>query len=181
MKAMTTLGTAIAFASLALVGPHALAQSDSANNQASGQSATHATPSAPHTDPDQPGVGGTQGAHSGTNTSAGPEGANIRPTNRGAAEAGMPNSTMDQQQGSGSASSQGSNGSQKSGSGHSHSSKSGSSDDARSASGATGAAGNSARAGGGMDDPSRTADRSGVTGAPDEIQREQRDIERPSD
>ncbi|SDR91700.1 hypothetical protein SAMN05216421_0565 [Halopseudomonas xinjiangensis] len=185
MKVMTTLSTAIAFASLALAGSDALAQSESARKQASGQSATHATPAAPHADVDQPGVGGTQGANSGTNTSAGPEGASIRPTNQGAAEAGMANSTMDKEMKSKSKSgqSQGQSGaagastsSQKSGS-----SQQSSGSGATSASGATGAAGNSARAGGGMDDPARTADRSGVTGAPDEIEREQRDIERPSE
>jgi hypothetical protein len=189
MKAMTTLSTAIAFASLTLVGGDVLAQSDSANKQASGQSATHSTPAAPHADPDQPGVGGTQGANSGTNTSAGPEGASIRPTNQGAADAGMPNSTMDKNRQSGSQSTQGAAGgaaagSQKSGgshSGHSDGSSKSSGSQAQSASGATGAAGNSARAGEGMDDPARTADRSGVTGAPDEIEREQRDLERPAE
>jgi len=186
MKVMTTFSTAIAFASLALAGSDALAQSESARKQASGQSATHATPAAPHADVDQPGVAGTQGAHSGTNTSAGPEGASIRPTNQGAADAGMADSTMDREMRSGAQSGQNqghrqgaaagaSSGSQQSGSNMSNGSG------ASSASGATGAAGNSARAGDGMDDPARTADRSGVTGAPDEIEREQRDIERPSE
>lgn len=182
MKIMTTLGTAVAFASLSMIGSDALAQSASANKAASGQSATHATPGAPHADPDAPGVGGTQGANSGTNTSAGPEGANIRPTNQGAAEAGMADSTMDKDMKSDSKSKTGqgaaggtSSGAQSSGA---KTSSGNSGSGATSASGATGASGNSARAGEGMDDPARTADRSGVTGAPDEMEREQRDLER---
>lgn len=181
MKIMTTLGTAVAFASLSMIGSDALAQSASANKAASGQGATHATPGAPHADPDAPGVGGTQGANSGTNTSAGPEGADIRPTNRGAAEAGMGDSTMDEDMKSDSKSKtgQGAAAGTTSGSQSSGASTSGSSgSSATSASGATGASGNSARAGEGMDDPARTADRSGVTGAPDEMEREQRDLER---
>lgn len=202
MKVMTTLSTAIAFASLTLAGTDALALS-SANQQAAEPSVTTTGPANPHMDPMGAGVGGTVGTNSGTDVSSGPEGASIRPTNRGAAEAGMAESTMDEDDvsdprqargvakddvhlgtsASGSASgSAGAGSSNMGGSTSTSGSTSGMNNDVETRSGPTGAAGNSERSGAtGMSDPARTADRPGVTGASDEIMRQQRDLERDAE
>lgn len=197
MKVMTTLSTAIAFASLTLAGTDALALS-SANKQAAEPSVTTTGPANPHMDPMGAGVGGTVGTNSGTDVSSGPEGASIRPTNRGAAEAGMAESTMDEDdvsdpkqargvakddihlgtEADASASGSAAAGSSNMG-GSTSGSTSGMDNGVETRSGPTGAAGNSERSGAtGMSDPARTADRPGVTGASDEIMRQQRDLER---
>lgn len=206
MKVMTTLSTAIAFASLTLAGTDALALS-SANQQAAEPSVTTVGPANPHMDPMGAGVGGTVGTNSGTDVSSGPEGASIRPTNQGAAEAGMAESTMDEDDvsdpkqargvakddihlgtqsnanASGSAAAGSSNMSgSASGTGSASGSTTGMDNGVETRSGPTGAAGNSERSGAtGMSDPARTADRPGVTGASDEIMRQQRDLDREAE
>lgn len=204
MKVMTTLSTAIAFASLTLAGTDALALS-SANQQAAEPSVTTVGPANPHMDPMGAGVGGTVGTNSGTDVSSGPEGASIRPTNQGAADAGMAESTMDEDDvsdprqargvakddihlgtesganASGGAAA-GSSDMSGSASGSVSGSTSGMDNDVETRSGPTGAAGNSERSGAtGMSDPARTADRPGVTGASDEIMRQQRDLDREAE